>query len=886
MQYGSIEPQSLAAFAASRRAPRGRRLAVVGGAIFITLVGLLALPSRRSDSRTIADVRGAPVEGSAWPSKPKPFSTMNPVDLGIQPVDRPVDSQPGGIFGDLRSGAKTRRPLPTNAWYQNMLVKNGDSQYAQQENKAYTIPYVVDTATFDVTAGVNSPTFPNGLRVHYPRLLPSDLIVQLTYDENACLQLGAKEEVKEQVASAGFLPNELALTLEWPGMVTAGSVMRSPLVRGMAYATMEYEMLTPLISFPMAVRNGPVADGGKKMPCGVLSGAQNETLNATAVRVKEYIEVDLQQSDFRWMVFLSEPTDMMCAGSSDALVLSAAAPMRGGVVRVALASNCSSGANPIFCQGAASGRDQGAFRKLLRQHAPAYPTGDASVEFTFPDRGSDREDVTLSYLWKPRYFVNRASEVEPLVYALPHHIDSLTTTAGSSNIVMRLGCLRTIHGVSCPVRGARWTMLEQLRPVSFDASQAVREDMMDALTEAVSTDIDFDVPEEYKRGAGDTYFSGKMLAKLARIILVADNIGFDSDKVAAASARLRERIDVWFNGTAETPFVYDLSWGGLVTCGCDFEDETHSCRNTYPDCPALTDAGLDFGHGFYNDHHFHHGYFIYAAAVAAKFNAEWGKRTFEHILLLIRDISNPTVADTYFHSWRHKDWFLGSSWASGIATIEGHPYPNGRNQESSSEAIAAYEAIALYGSTMAEIYGGTPWGVSDTAADPERADAARRIRDLGRLLLTTEIRSAQRYWHVTKGLHKAPYDRIYPAEYKPHVVGMLWSTMAQFQTWFGSASYLVYGIQLLPYTPISEVRDEPLWLEQLLPDFKESCESDPACEQQGWSITLYLAQAAAGMLSDAKKGIDALPDAAFSAAGGNGQSRTNSLYWIATRPLS
>jgi len=44
---------------------------------------------------------------------------------------------------------------------------------------------------------------------------------------------------------------------------------------------------------------------------------------------------------------------------------------------------------------------------------------------------------------------------------------------------------------------------------------------------------------------------------------------------------------------------------------------------------------------------------------------------------------------------------LGFSWASGIVTtIQGKPYPNGRNQESASEAIAAYEAVALYGQAM------------------------------------------------------------------------------------------------------------------------------------------------------------------------------------------
>ena len=44
--------------------------------------------------------------------------------------------------------------------------------------------------------------------------------------------------------------------------------------------------------------------------------------------------------------------------------------------------------------------------------------------------------------------------------------------------------------------------------------------------------------------------------------------------------------------------------------------------------------------------------------------------------------------------------YLGYSWASGIVTIQGKPYPNGRNQESASEAIAAYEAVALYGESM------------------------------------------------------------------------------------------------------------------------------------------------------------------------------------------
>jgi Glycosyl hydrolase family 81 C-terminal domain len=114
----------------------------------------------------------------------------------------------------------------------------------------------------------------------------------------------------------------------------------------------------------------------------------------------------------------------------------------------------------------------------------------------------------------------------------------------------------------------------------------------------------------------------------------------------------------------------------------------------------------------------HSGYHIFGAAVVAHFDPEWGRcvtlcisivriahygltylsrHHFQRVLLLIRNIANPHEDDGYFPTWRHKDWFQGHSWASGIVRP---PYRNGRNQESSSEAIAAYEAITVYGSAM------------------------------------------------------------------------------------------------------------------------------------------------------------------------------------------
>jgi len=58
--------------------------------------------------------------------------------------------------------------------------------------------------------------------------------------------------------------------------------------------------------------------------------------------------------------------------------------------------------------------------------------------------------------------------------------------------------------------------------------------------------------------------------------------------------------------------------------------------------------------------------------------------------------------------------------------------------------------------------------------------------------------------------------------------------MAQFQTWFGNAAFLAYGIQLLPLTPVSELRDNVTWAKELYNDLAKSCEGNTICFDQGW----------------------------------------------------
>lgn len=199
---------------------------------------------------------------------------------------------------------------------------------------------------------------------------------------------------------------------------------------------------------------------------------------------------------------------------------------------------------------------------------------------------------------------------------------------------------------------------------------------------------------------------------------------------------------------------------------------------------------------------------------------------------------------------------------------------NGKNQESSSEAIAAYEAIAIYGQVMSEIF--------ESDKSKARQASATKIYDAGQVLLATELTSAKRYWHVTHSPEEPV--KIYPTGFKHSVVGMLWNTMAQFQTWFGNARYLMFGIQLLPLTAVSEDRDTVSWVKEIYQSFASSCEADKGCTETGWSVLQIAMLATVGHQKLAmEKVLEMSPDH-FDGPAGNGHSRSNTLWYVATRP--
>jgi endo-1,3(4)-beta-glucanase len=294
--------------------------------------------------------------------------------------------------------------------------------------------------------------------------------------------------------------------------------------------------------------------------------------------------------------------------------------------------------------------------------------------------------------------------------------------------------------------------------------------------------------------------------------------------------------------------------------------------------------------GYYNDHHYHYGYHLYAAAVAAKFDPSWARQYMDDILLYIRDFANPYLDDPYFPPYRQKDWFLGSSWASGIVSAENSPH--GRNEESSSEAIAAYEAMALFGSAMMDAYSSITTTTETPSDDARKTSPANNNNDsmlqiskllqqAGQLLTATELQATNRYWHVW---NSPTHNSSYPPAYQQPVVGMLYDTMAEFGTWFSQWPLVSYGIQLLPLTPIAELRDDPEWASILYPQYEKAClTAGDFCIENGWSILQAGLLATAGNRSGALQQALQVPDFVFETDGGMGNSRTNTIWFVATR---
>ncbi|MFF2568900.1 glycosyl hydrolase [Streptomyces sp. NPDC058084] len=245
-------------------------------------------------------------------------------------------------------------------------------------------------------------------------------------------------------------------------------------------------------------------------------------------------------------------------------------------------------------------------------------------------------------------------------------------------------------------------------------------------------------------GAVDTYWTGKALGKLAQLVPIADRIGATGtrDKLLGL---MKGRLQDWLTAGGANEFSYDPAWKTLIGYPASYGSDTEL-----------------------NDHHFHYGYYVYAAAIIAQYDPAWAADSAwgGMVKTLIRDTANPARTDGAFPFLRGFDVYAGHSWASGH-----QGFAAGNNQESSSESTNLSAALVLWGSAT-----------GDTT-----------LRDLGTYLLTTEAESIAQYWFDAD-------QQVFPASFGHDTVGMVWGSGAAYSTWWTANPEEIHGINVLPVT--------------------------------------------------------------------------------------
>lgn len=259
--------------------------------------------------------------------------------------------------------------------------------------------------------------------------------------------------------------------------------------------------------------------------------------------------------------------------------------------------------------------------------------------------------------------------------------------------------------------------------------------------------------------ATDTYWAGKNYGKVAELAAIARGIGMTAEADQLVNW-LKAELQDWFrantNGGLDTTkyFAYDSNWNTLLGF-----DESFGAQQQL------------------NDHHFHYGYFVRAAAEICRVDASWcGSTKYGPMVeLLIRDYAAGRD-DPMFPYLRYFDPAYGFSWASGHAN-----FVLGNNNESTSEAANAYGAMILYG----QITGNNS------------------ITERGMYLHASSTAAYWEYWNNYdryRGLG-GDYDN-FDSAYPKMTTSIIWGNGHVFGTWFSGAYAHILGIQGLPLSPL------------------------------------------------------------------------------------
>uniref|UniRef100_A0A0D6QTA6 glucan endo-1,3-beta-D-glucosidase n=1 Tax=Araucaria cunninghamii TaxID=56994 RepID=A0A0D6QTA6_ARACU len=467
-----------------------------------------------------------------------------------------------------------------------------------------------------------------------------------------------------------------------------------------------------------------------------------------------------------------------------------------GVLRIALLSD-------MFDQVAADKE------RALDQFNTAYPIA-GRADLSAPFR--------VCYEWKKK---GRGQ-----LLMLSHPVHRQIMTLPRAEAVVRALSYRSMDGELLGTVGCLWFLDEIPISVSWYSAKGLEDG--EEIQNLISA-LEQDVADLKPINNTSTYFYGKAVARAARLALIAEEAHCQS-VIPRIREFLEQSINPWLDGSFQgNGLVYDGKWGGLIS-----KD-------------GARDAGADFGLGVYNDHHYHFGYFCYGMAVLAKLDHSWARKFKPQVYSIVKDFMTvDSEKEVLYPRLRNFDLWKLHSWAGGLTE-----FADGRNQESTSEALNAYYSAALLGL----VYGDT------------------HLVSTGSTLAALEMRSAKAWWHVP--LNSTTYESEFVKENR--VVGVLWSTKRDSGLWFAPADWREcrLGIQVLPILPITELLFSDVGFAKELVEW-----TAPALGREGvgegWKGFVYALESlydkdSALQKTMALKGYD------------DGNSLSNLLWWIYTR---
>lgn len=366
-----------------------------------------------------------------------------------------------------------------------------------------------------------------------------------------------------------------------------------------------------------------------------------------------------------------------------------------------------------------------------------------------------------------------AADQNLLMFALPHHVESFAL--GTSNSVTDLQLITTTKGMASAVRANSWTLTEPELPITmgFNPWSPAKGDISvlpQAAIEAINLAGDSELRESVasQSNGGSMYYDGKALAKFAAIVYVLHELADNVSLALTGLQQLESAFNLHISNQQTYPLVYDTQWGGVVSV------------STY----LTGNNGDDFGNTYYNDHHFHYGYFVYAAAIIGYLDPAWLNQGTNkaYIDTLVRDYANSVTDDQYYPFSRSFDWFSGHSWAKGLFASA-----DGKDQESSSEDTMASLAVKMWGRTTND----------------------KNMEARGNLMLSIQARSLRQYYLYTNDNTAEPPEFI-----GNKVAGILFDNKCDHTTYFGNNIEYIQGIHMLPLLPMSTLIRSQTFVQQ------------------------------------------------------------------------